>query len=90
MLSGPSIAQRKLESVDVELAEGLHRTPAGRFEDGEDPMDFVNGSAFIANVIACDKSSNLTRLVMPALGTHKWMERLLTIQTSYSLFQTRG
>ena len=62
-----SIAQRKLESVDRELAED-YIDPAGRFEDGEDPMDFVNGSAFIANVIACDESSNLTRLVMPALG----------------------
>ena len=55
------------ERVCVELAED-YIDPDGRFEDGEDPMDFVNGSAFIANVIACDTSHNRTRYLMLPLG----------------------
>ena len=61
------VRQRTLEQVDNESA-GAYIDPDGRFDDGGHPMDFVNTSAFIANLIACDVSSNPIRYVVPLSG----------------------
>ena len=54
--SASMLRRRLVERVNIALHED-YIDPGLRVGDGEDPMDYVNCSAFIANVIAWDTSS---------------------------------